>query len=115
MSDEIHTLSEVAQLWTLAEKTVYTMAGASVQDGAGSGAWIDAKICRGPPGRGGLAVTSPPTSQERRAFYNAAASGLRSLDARERTARRFGADAEARWTQFAGVKGTLIRDRRSEQ
>lgn len=48
-------------------------------------------------------MTSPPTSQDRAAFYGAAVLGLRALDARERTARRFGADAEARWAQFAGA------------
>jgi len=48
-------------------------------------------------------VTTLPTVQERAAFYLAAVLGLRALDARERTARRFGADAEARWTQFAGA------------
>lgn len=59
---------------------------------------------------------SSPTSQERAAFYSAAVLGLRALDARERTARRFGADAEARWTQFAGALGAgdrldiLLRD-----
>jgi hypothetical protein len=42
--------------------------------------------------------------------------GLHALDARERTARRFGADADARWTQFAGALGAgdridiLLRD-----
>ena len=48
-------------------------------------------------------MTSPLTSQERAAFYGAAVLGLRALDARERTARRFGSDAEARWVQFAGA------------
>ena len=61
-------------------------------------------------------MTSPPTAQERAAFYGAALLGLRALDARERTTRRFGADAEARWTQFAGALGAgdridiLLRD-----
>jgi hypothetical protein len=62
-------------------------------------------------------VTSPPlTSQDRSAFYVAAVLGLRALDARERTPRRFGADADARWTQFAGALGAgdrleiLLRD-----
>jgi hypothetical protein len=61
-------------------------------------------------------VTIPVTSQDRSAFYGAAVLGLRALDARERTARRFGADAEARWTQFAGALGAgerldiLLRD-----
>lgn len=48
-------------------------------------------------------MTGSPTSQERAVFYSAAAIGLRSLDARERTARRFGSDAVSRWTQFAGA------------
>jgi hypothetical protein len=61
-------------------------------------------------------VTTPVTSQDRSAFYGAAVLGLRALDARERTARRFGADAAARWTQFAGALGAgdrldiLLRD-----
>lgn len=61
-------------------------------------------------------MTSPQTSQERTAFYSAAVVGLRALDARERAARRFGADADARWTQFAGALGPgdrldiLLRD-----
>jgi hypothetical protein len=61
-------------------------------------------------------VTSPPTPQDRAAFYGAAVLGLRALDARETTARRFGRDAEARWTQFAGALGVgdridiLLRD-----
>ncbi|MFN9811694.1 MAG: hypothetical protein ACK6CU_18905 [Deltaproteobacteria bacterium] len=52
----------------------------------------------------------------RRRFYAAALLGLRALDARESTPRRFGADAEARWTQFAGALGpgdridVLLRD-----
>ena len=61
-------------------------------------------------------MTTPVTAQDRSAFYGAAVLGLRALDARERTARRFGADAEARWTQFAGALGAgdrldiLMRD-----
>ncbi len=61
-------------------------------------------------------MTTPPTPQERAAFYDAAVLGLRALDAREPTARRFGADAEARWAQFAGALGAgdrldiLLRD-----
>ncbi len=50
-------------------------------------------------------MTSPLTPQERAAFYGAAVLGLRALDARETTPRRFGTDAEARWTQFAGALG----------
>lgn len=44
----------------------------------------------------------PVTTQQRDAFYAAAVAGLRMLDSRERTARRFGADADARWTAFKG-------------
>lgn len=61
-------------------------------------------------------MTSPLTPQERSAFYGAAMLGLRALDARETTARRFGTDAEARWTQLAGALGAgdrvdiLLRD-----
>ncbi|MFY0572907.1 hypothetical protein ACN28E_55020 [Archangium lansingense] len=50
-------------------------------------------------------MTSPLTPQDRAAFYGAAVLGLRALDARETTPRRFGTDAEARWTQFAGALG----------
>jgi hypothetical protein len=56
------------------------------------------------------------TTQERSAFYRAAVLGLRALDARDSSARRLGADAEARWTQFAGALGLgdridiLLRD-----
>ena len=61
-------------------------------------------------------MTSPLTPQDRLAFYVAAVIGLRALDARESTPRRFGPDAEARWTQFAGALGAgdridiLLRD-----
>jgi hypothetical protein len=61
-------------------------------------------------------VTSPLTFEQRSAFYWAAMLGLRALDARETTARRFGPDAEARWAQFAGALGAgdridiLLRD-----
>jgi hypothetical protein len=61
-------------------------------------------------------MTSTPTADERAAFYGAAVLGLRALDARERTARRFGPEAEARWMQLAGALGTgdrldiLLRD-----
>lgn len=61
-------------------------------------------------------MTSSLTLQDRAAFYGAAVLGLRALDARETTARRFGRDAEARWTQFAGALGAgdrvdiLLRD-----
>lgn len=61
-------------------------------------------------------MTSQITPQDRAAFYGAAVLGLRALDARETTARRFGRDAEARWAQFAGALGVgdridiLLRD-----
>jgi hypothetical protein len=61
-------------------------------------------------------MTTPLTPQDRSAFYGAAVIGLRALDARESTPRRFGLDAEARWTQFAGALGLgdridiLLRD-----
>lgn len=61
-------------------------------------------------------MTNPLTAQDRSAFYSAAVLGLRALDARESTPRRFGADADARWTQFAGALGAgdridiLLRD-----
>jgi hypothetical protein len=41
--------------------------------------------------------------EAREAFYAAALVGLRALDARERTPRRFGPDADARWGQFRGA------------
>jgi hypothetical protein len=56
------------------------------------------------------------TFEQRSAFYSAAVLGLRALDARDTTARRFGPDAEARWAQFAGALGAgdrldiLLRD-----
>jgi len=62
-------------------------------------------------GHANVASINPP-----RAFYAAAVLGLRALDARERSARRFGADADARWSQFAGSLGPgdridiLLRD-----
>lgn len=52
---------------------------------------------------------SPLTPQDRAVFYSAAVLGLRALDARERTPRRFGADANARWVQFAGSLGACDR------
>lgn len=61
-------------------------------------------------------MTTPLAAQDRSAFYGAAVLGLRALDAHEPAARRFGADAEARWTQFAGALGAgdrldiLLRD-----
>lgn len=61
-------------------------------------------------------MRATPTSQERDNFYRAAVLGLQALDSRERSPRRFGADADARWTQFAGALGAgdridiLLRD-----
>lgn len=61
-------------------------------------------------------MTKPPMHQDRAAFYGAAVLGLRALDARETTPRRFGADPGARWAQFAGALGAgdridiLLRD-----
>jgi hypothetical protein len=54
-------------------------------------------------------VPSALTPQDRSSFYNAAVLGLRALDARERAPRRFGADANARWVQFAGALGACDR------
>ena len=60
--------------------------------------------------------TLEATTAVRCRFYAAALLGLRALDARESTPRRFGADAEARWSQFAGALGpgdridVLLRD-----
>ena len=56
------------------------------------------------------------THAQRSAYYRAAFLGLHALDASERTPRRFGPDAEARWSGFAGHLGLaqrldlLIRD-----
>jgi len=53
---------------------------------------------------------------QRSAYYRAALVGLHALDAVERTPRRFGPDADARWAGFAGHLGLaerldlLIRD-----
>lgn len=61
-------------------------------------------------------MTSPPSLQDQAAFYDAAVLGLRALDRRENTPRRFGADADGRWKQFAGALGPgdridiLLRD-----
>lgn len=55
-------------------------------------------------------------SRDQESFYRSAILGLRALDARERIPRRFGADADARWAQFAGSLGAgdrldiLLRD-----
>lgn len=59
-------------------------------------------------------VTVSP--EQRSAFYRAALLALRALDAAERTPRRFGSDADARWKSFQGHLGyadrleLLIRD-----
>lgn len=63
-----------------------------------------------------MEVTNPTAPQQRMEFYAAAVHGLRGLDARETTPRRLGADADARWGQFAGALGAgdridiLLRD-----
>lgn len=44
-----------------------------------------------------------PTPNERETFYAAAVAGLHALDSRERTRRRFGADADTRWASFKGA------------
>lgn len=43
------------------------------------------------------------TDAQQAAFYAGAVAGLRALDARERTPRRFGVDADARWSSFRGA------------
>ena len=43
------------------------------------------------------------TSKDRDVFYAAAVAGLRALDRRERSARRFGPDANTRWASFKGA------------
>lgn len=43
------------------------------------------------------------TSEDHDRFYTAAVAGLRALDRRERSPRRFGPDADARWTTFRGA------------
>lgn len=49
-------------------------------------------------------VSSPHVSPSNRdAFYAAAVAGLRALDARDRAPRRFGADADTRWSSFKGA------------
>jgi hypothetical protein len=45
-------------------------------------------------------ITVTPKDADR--FYAAAVAGLRALDRRERTARRFGPDADTRWASFKG-------------
>lgn len=61
-------------------------------------------------------MTKALSSLDVAAFYAAAVLGLRALDSRETTPRRFGPDADARWNAFAGALGvsdridTLLRD-----
>lgn len=43
------------------------------------------------------------SNEERERFYVAAIAGLQQLDRRERMARRFGAEADARWQSFSGA------------
>jgi hypothetical protein len=47
--------------------------------------------------------TQTVTSANQSAFYSAAVAGLRALDARDRAPRRFGADADTRWSSFKGA------------
>lgn len=61
--------------------------------------------------------TAAPTTEQRAAYYTAAALGLRALDAREGRGLRFGPDADATWRVFAGPHHTpghrlelLLRD-----
>lgn len=42
-------------------------------------------------------------AEDRDRFYAAAVAGLRALDRRDSNARRFGADADARWASFKGA------------
>ncbi len=50
-------------------------------------------------------ANTPPdiTPAQREAFYAAAAAGLRALEAREGSSRRFGPDADMRWAAFRGA------------
>jgi hypothetical protein len=43
------------------------------------------------------------TTKDRDLFYAAAVAGLRVLDSRERSPRRFGPDADTRWASFKGA------------
>lgn len=54
-------------------------------------------------------MLTPHSANDRERFYAAAVVGLRALDQRERTPRRFGPDADARWTQFRGSLGPADR------
>ena len=61
-------------------------------------------------------TSTPASDRDRETFYAAAILGLHALDAAERSPRRFGAEADARWAQFAGALGVgdrvdiLLRD-----
>ncbi len=54
-------------------------------------------------------MSSAVSSAQRNGFYRAALLGLRALDEAERSGRRFGADADARWNGFRGHLGTAER------
>lgn len=51
----------------------------------------------------GLTAPALVSPDQRDAFYAAAVAGLRALDARERVPRRFGSDADTRWTALRGA------------
>jgi hypothetical protein len=62
----------------------------------------------------------PAAAADARAYYAAALAGLRFVEARRPTGRRFGAEADARWKNFAGDLATsdrldlLLRDADAE-
>jgi len=49
-----------------------------------------------------MSTAVSPSARDREAFYAAAILGLRALDRRERSPRRFGPDAYTRWAAFRG-------------
>lgn len=55
------------------------------------------------PSTSHIVTTASISSPQRDAFYAAAVAGLHALDARERTPRRFGTDADTRWASFKGA------------
>ena len=61
-------------------------------------------------------MSTTVSTAQRSAFYRAALLGLRALEGAERTPRRFGGDADVRWSSFAGHLGLserldlLVRD-----
>jgi hypothetical protein len=55
------------------------------------------------------AMTSIISASDVRAYYTAAIAGLRFVEARRPTGRRFGAEADARWTGFRGDLTTADR------